>query len=206
MSSVSNKFASYKPKSDVPVPKHVKSNKVSIALLTISLILAITFTVLPSFVNIELTYNFRGVTQVNSFGIWKASSGDESADIDCSTYEGNDCLDSMNSKCNSTKAFSIIGIVANVCALLFICFNMYSDKVQYLILLACASYLIIMALFITLIEGSDNPQDSNCALYKIVLKASTSPRVSGDLELGPAFYLCVVSLVLVAAAFMMLNK
>jgi len=185
------------------VPKHVKSNGLSIALLTISCILAIVFTVLPSFFIEEQDITLpqirrRPLTKVSlktSFGIWKAKqetsiNGSDSVtttDVTCGESSDNECFNAIFAKCNSNKAFSIIGIVANLVALLLICFNMSNNIAYYLILLAFVSYLIIMALFVSYKEGGDNNIDSDCALFRL-------------LDFGPAFYLCVVCVVLTLGA------
>lgn len=183
------------------VSKHITENRVAIALLTISCILAIVFTVLPSLLITEIEReetNRFGLPvlgpETHSTGIWKLAvsvdgSDPVTGDFVCNETGDDDCVNDMSAKCNSNKAFSIMGILANLGALLLICFNMSNNIAYCLILFACVSYLIITALSMTYMFG-----DSNCP-----------PLINSDF--GPAFYLCVVCVLFtIIASFTVKSK
>lgn len=164
-----------KPKTN---PKH-KFKYVLIGLLCLSLILAVVFTVLPNFI-VKKSNNVE-----YGIGIWKYNrktpNNSVLSDVDCNNDidKLNDCQEAFRSKCNTNKALSIIGIVANLVALILISFNMSKNIAKLSTVIAFVSYLIIMALFMSNKEGEKNSISSDCAIFS-------------EFDYGPGFILCAI--------------
>jgi hypothetical protein len=137
-----------------------------------------------------------GGTEIH-VGIWGTRSKVGSATVvvsnecDQADIPGSDCADKNNSKCKTNKAFIIIGILANVGALVLLAVGIGPAIVPPVLAgLAGFSYLIVWAIY----AGQINAEAKDCGF-----KDST-------FELGGAFGCTIVAWLLcwagAAAAFM----
>ena len=192
---MTNHKPNFKPKPKTN-PKH-KFKYVLIGLLCLSLILAVVFTVLPNFMvkDIPLNYNEYDYSTYIEYGIgiwrsYKDLGGPDAENLGCTLGPSSrgKPMCALSSKCNTNKAFSIIGIVANFVALILISFNMSENIAKLTTVLAFVSYLIIMAFFMSY------KKDYYYFMCEINLISDeyADCSVLSDYDYGPGFILCAI--------------
>eukprot|EP00041_Stephanoeca_diplocostata_P027112 m.741595 g.741595 ORF g.741595 m.741595 type:complete len:476 (+) comp23116_c3_seq85:358-1785(+) len=184
-------------------------------------IFAVAATSHTSLYNVK--YENTDITKIG-IGIWKvevkATSGNTMQTVDCGkNFDDTDCGDSMQSKCEAWKGFSVMGILAIAAAVIctglllleafkpsFTTLGSYKRAIQVLGL-GCAGFAemalcIVWIIAVQIYHGFENLSDSRCGLDAITRQyASQTPKSE---KFGASFGLFVVAWLFVTTMMLLL--